>query len=182
LNERGRQQAEALARRLSGMSIGSVHTSDLRRARDTALVAVRPHRLEPLIEPRLRELDFGAWEGHTYEEVRAGYGQALAAWEEDPLVTSPPGGETLQHLSGRLRSFVDDVIRPRDPADRTLLIVAHRGALRVLLCLIQRLPVTAHWQFGMDSASLSVLEMNRRGATIVVLNDTGHLREDAHAG
>lgn len=64
----------------------------------------------------------------------------------------------------------------------TVLLVAHRGSLRVLLCLALGLAPTALWRFRLDAASMSELELYGDTAVLTRLNDTHHLREAAHAG
>jgi broad specificity phosphatase PhoE len=174
LNERGRRQAVLLGRRLAAERISETCASDLRRAWDTARSIATPRP-----EPRLRELNFGDWEGLTYEQVSRAHVSALAGWQEDPLRNAPPGGETLASLGSRLRSFLDEVAR--SASERTLLLVSHRGALRVLLCLVLGLPLTAHWRFLLQPASLSVLDCTETGGVLSSLNDTHHLREDPDA-
>lgn len=170
LNERGRHQAERLARRFAEEHFEVVYASDLRRARDTAVALVGSRGSSPRVEPRLRELYFGDWEGLTYAEV-----QHLNH-------ESPPGGETLAELAARLRSFLDDLGSKHQEGEQTILLVAHRGSLRVLLCLALGLPPAAHWQFRLDPASLSELEWYGETAVLTRLNDVSHLREATYAG
>jgi broad specificity phosphatase PhoE len=174
LNAQGRRQAALLAERLAGVTITAAHTSDLCRASETA-AAITSARAEP----RLRELNFGAWEGLTHAQVAEKYPQDHAAWSTDPLLTAPTGGETLHHLGQRLASFLDELASERN---RTELLVAHRGCLRVFLCLVLKMPLTAQWRFRLDPASISVLEMTSGGAMLAGLNDRHHLGEEGHAG
>jgi alpha-ribazole phosphatase len=188
LSSLGRMHANLLATRLVLERIDAVYVSDLRRAKETAqtLFAKRPLRSHS--DPRLRELHFGAWEGLTYEEVQRDHSCALQAWEEDPLRYAPPGGETLTHLSERVGNFLKELSCLPDQ-DSSILVFAHRGSLRVLICLALGLPTEARWQFHLEPASLSELSWmetrpNRKRSTAILnfLNDTNHLREAVHAG
>lgn len=181
LGRAGHRQAALLAQRLDAEQIHEVHVSDLRRARDTAGAVICSRHLGMRPEPRLRELHFGAWEGLTYEEVRKGHPHALAAWEADALLTAPPGGETLAELAGRVGAFLADLTAAAR-SERPVLVVAHRGSLRVLLCLALGLSPNAWWQFRLEPASVSELDFFSKGAVLNFLNDTHHLREVAHAG
>ena len=80
INDAGRRQAEALARRLAPVTFDRVFTSPLFRARETASLLVRNVAIEA--DPRLREMDYGAWEGRTYEQIA----------ESDGDVPAPLGG------------------------------------------------------------------------------------------
>jgi len=131
-------------------------------------------------DARLRELHFGAWEGLTYDEVQRGYADTLTAWEADPVRTAPPGGETLAQLGERVGAVLAE-LSDQPSSERTVLLVAHRGSLRVLLCLALGRPLEARWQFRLEPASLSELSLDP-GLSLTYLNDTHHLREAAHAG
>ncbi len=185
LSDVGRRQAQALGRRLAAEEIHAVYASDLRRAGETAEIIARsradvgrpPWPMHA--EPRLREMAFGAWEGLTYEEITARDPQGLAAWQADSLHVAPPGGETLTQLAARVRSLLDDVVAAHSgqasAPSRCVLLVAHGGLLRVLLCLALGLAADFHWRFHLDVASLSALLLYDTDAVLVGLNDTHHL-------
>lgn len=173
LSDAGQRQAVMLARRLAREEIHAVYASDLQRAWETAVTIAAPHGLPVRAETRLREMDFGDWEGLTYEEVQERYPQALAAWEADPLNVAPPGGETLVQVVARVQSLLDDIVRVHP--DQTVLLVGHGGPLRVLLCVAMGLDPRVHWQFRLGIASLSELCLYDGGAMLTGLNDTHHL-------
>ena len=174
LGETGRRQAAALAQRLAQEEeLHALYASDLQRAWETATVIAQPHGLPVRSEPRLREIDFGAWDGLTYSEIGQRYPQPLAAWEADPLSAGPPGGENLSRVTARVRAALDDVAR--DHQDQTVLLVAHGGSLQALLCLALGLVPRARWQFRLDAASLSELRLYEEDAVLACLNDTCHL-------
>jgi alpha-ribazole phosphatase len=133
--------ADLLAERLAGERIDEIHTSDLRRAWETARAAADARRLPLRFDARLRELNFGIWQGLTYDEMRHAHPEALAAWEADPLRVAPPGGETLAQLAARISAFLGGLTKAAP--DRTVLVVAHKGSLQVLLCLALGLPPQA---------------------------------------
>lgn len=176
LNETGRQQAQALAARLSDLQFDVVYASDLRRAAETAHIFLRRSDLCPAfhLDARLREIHFGAWEGCTYDEIKAKFPAALAAWEADVYTNAPPGGESLRHLAERVRSFLDDLRAAHDA--QTVLLVAHGGVLQTLICFALALPPTMYWQFSLSPASLSELAFYPAGAILNLLNDTAHLK------
>lgn len=168
LSDRGRLQAEALVRALARDEIHAVSSSDLRRARETAEAIATPRGLTIRDDPGLRELDFGTWDGLTYAEILARSPEALRLWEVDPAVTPPPGGETLDDLDRRARSSLDRLIV--ENPDRTVLVVAHAGPIRVMLCRALGLPPRSHWQFGVGPGSLSEVIHYPEGAVLARLN------------
>jgi broad specificity phosphatase PhoE len=182
LSEAGKRQAALLAGRLSRERIDVCHASDLRRAVDTAAAIGADRHLVITPDPRLRELHFGDWEGLTYQQTCQLDFQAVLAWETDPMQAAPPGGETLAQLAERVAAFLDAVTGVGRLKFHTALVVAHRGTLRVLLCLLLGLPPTAWWEFRLEPASVSELELFSKGAVLNYLNDTHHLKETANAG
>jgi alpha-ribazole phosphatase len=175
LNAVGQRQARALGRRLAGVAPDALYASDLRRAWDTAQAIAAAGGLAVQPEPRLREIDFGAWEGLTYAQIVQRYPEAVAAWQADPSGVAPPQGEALGDLVARVRAALDALIQ-RHP-EETALLVAHGGVLQVLLCLAFDLDPGRRWQFRLDPASVSELSVYPEGPILSSLNDTGHLRE-----
>ena len=82
-------------------------------------------------DPRLLELDFGAWEGRRWEEIDRA---ALDAWAADPCGFTPPGGEPVAALVARVEAFARDL----RALGRDAVIVTHGGPLRVLLPVLRR--------------------------------------------
>jgi len=170
LNETGRKQAQALAEQLAAEPFDAVYSSDLQRATETADI-IRKSGFQP--DARLREVNFGDWEGLTYDEIKSKHPDTLAAWESDIFKNAPPHGETLEGLAIRVQSMLDELREKHD--DQTVLIVAHGGVLQTLICLALKLPPTMYWQFHLSTASLSEVAFYPAGAILNSLNDTSHL-------
>lgn len=118
LTELGRAQARALAFLADRVWTG-VWSSDLRRAVETAQLA----GLEPTLDERLREIDFGAVEGKHWEELDAATQQAITEFD----TFAPPGGETVAQLNERL----DDFVASLTPGDHV--VFTHGGVIRALV-------------------------------------------------
>lgn len=177
LNETGIHQAEQVAKRLSSKKIDSIYSSDLSRAVETTRICRSGFQpdIPTQSDIRLREVNFGDWEGLTYNEIKEKYPDSLATWERDVYSSSPPNGETLEELAKRVQSFLDDLIRKHN--DQTVLIVAHGGVLQVLVCLALKLSPKMYWQFYLSTASLSEISFYPAGAILNLLNDTSHLEK-----
>ncbi|HXD08987.1 MAG TPA: alpha-ribazole phosphatase [Anaerolineales bacterium] len=172
LNQVGLQQAKALRDRLSAEPIELIYSSDLERAHETAkIIANGKNKLQT--DSRLREVHFGDWEGLTYHEIQEKYPGQLAAWEQDVYKTAPPHGETLEQLAEHTRSILNDLLVNHKAG--TILVVAHGGVIKVLICLALNLPATLYWQFQIAPASLSEIAFYPAGAILNFMNDTSHL-------
>ena len=172
LIEAGSQQATTLANRLSREHIDVLFASDLQRAHETARIIAAQHACEIHVDARLREINFGSWEGLTYDEIKQNEPSTLAAWEADIFTTAAPIGETLNQLTARVESVLNDL--RTHCTDKTILIAAHGGPLQIILCLALDLPPSRYWQFHLAPASLSQIAFYPAGAIINLMNDTCH--------
>lgn len=170
LNEYGRRQARQLQRHLANVPLDTLVASDLSRARETAEIIAMSHGMVVHTDRRLRELHFGHWEGLTYAEIQAKYPEALAPWQENSLRERPPGGESLAEMAQRLADFVGGLKSYADNA--RIAVVAHRGALRSMLCVLLGVPVSRHWEYRLDIASISDVEYVDGKGRMVTLNTT----------
>lgn len=101
-------ELEGLKRELDQVDFAVVYASDLRRCCETLTIA-RPDlaaTLQP--DPRLRELNFGDWEGCTYEELKDN--ETYRAWIDRPEAIIPPGGESWQEFEARVRDIYAELL------------------------------------------------------------------------
>lgn len=131
LNERGRAQARALADELAGDrdSIAAVYSSDLDRARETAEILAARLDLPVVVDPALRERNFGSWEGLMLDELEERWPGAWARWRNG----NEGEGDVEDHmaLARRVRDAIHRLAAAH-PGER-ILVVAHGGAMRVIL-------------------------------------------------
>ncbi|MHC1771255.1 MAG: histidine phosphatase family protein [Flexilinea sp.] len=139
LNESGRQQAESLAALLATQHFAAVYTSDLSRARETAEIIAAPHKISVNVEPRLREINQGEWEGLHFNFIRAQYDDLWKQRFIDPAGVRPPGGETINEVAARIYTAMNDIalLHP----DESVLIVSHGLALALIICKVQASPI-----------------------------------------
>jgi broad specificity phosphatase PhoE len=105
-------------------------SSPLARALETARLMGAP--AEIALEPRLREINYGAWEGRTYADIEAEIGEArLLDMQATGLAYAAPGGETRGDLHLRLADFLDEVAAVGEP----VLAFAHQGVIRGLVAM-----------------------------------------------
>jgi alpha-ribazole phosphatase len=169
----GLQQAEQLRDRLSTKKIDYVYSSDLKRTVTTALTIASIHNLQIVKCPELREIDFGEVEGLNFEEVKEKFPQVSWMWINHDPGLAYPGGESLSELEQRLQAFIDRI--QNHAADDNILIVAHSGVLRTLICQLLDVDMKHRWNIRIDLASLSILETYSGFAVLSLLNDVSHL-------
>ncbi len=131
---------EQLARALAALSASlaadaTIYSSPLRRCRDlAAALAIQRGAAAPLIDPRLSEMDFGAWEMQSWDAIPRGQ---IDAWAADLADYRPGGGETLLEMAARVSAFYADVQRQQ----RDTIVICHAGTMRLLAACHTGLPL-----------------------------------------
>lgn len=140
LTERGREQAQALAHRLAHIELDAVYSSDLQRARDTAVVVAEIQELELRQLPELREVDVGSWSGLTRAEAEERFPEGFARWRD-----GYPGwkdGETYEAMTDRVLEAVDGIAAEHEGG--RILVVSHGGPIRAMHAAALGLDVHAY--------------------------------------
>ena len=131
LNEVGRAQAHELAERLAGETVGSLWTSDLSRAAETAAIVGARIGREPRPDARLREGNRGDWEGRLFVDIAREDPDGYAAWLRAGEQFRFPGGESLREHSDRVAEALTEI---HGTGELPALVICHRGTIRVALC------------------------------------------------
>lgn len=172
LSNIGIKQAGQLRNRLSKEKIDAIYSSTLSRARSTAEIIASGHKPEVNACEELCECNFGYIEGLNFDEIKRLH-PALAEELNNRKTVAFPGGESLEQLNARVQSFLQR-LEDHKP-EETILIVAHGGPLRLIICDLLGLGME-HWlKFHVDLASLSIMETYPRAAVLYLLNDVSHL-------
>jgi probable phosphoglycerate mutase len=131
LNERGREQARALAGEVTRLGIRALYTSQLARARETAEIVGEKLGLEARVDPRFAESWRGEWEGRLIAEIKDEDPQGwTGSMSLDPSFRFP-GGESLEEHGARVEAALADVARGPLPA----LVICHGGTIRRAIAL-----------------------------------------------
>jgi broad specificity phosphatase PhoE len=139
LTPKGLQQAEQLARWAHGAELTQIWCSNLSRAQITAAACTQTTGLAPQVDPRLREVDFGAGEGLTSAEMEAAFPEARRAFTANPATHPLPGGEDPATAVERFTEALLDIAN-QEPEGRVL-VVAHTTAIRLTLCSLLGIPL-----------------------------------------
>jgi broad specificity phosphatase PhoE len=167
-------EIEALARHPSLQRPNKCICSPLKRARQTAEILAEAMGLTIEVNPDLREVDFGQWEGLTFEEIAASEPESVdrwASWEDD---FSFPEGEALCHFFDRVKKSADMIAA--DSA-QTILSVSHGGVIRAMICHFLGLTDRQHVLFDVKHASLTKIELSGSRGVLTELNSIPHLGE-----
>jgi broad specificity phosphatase PhoE len=137
LNDKGREQANALAQELAAEGIELVYTSDLARARETAEIVGARLGANVLLLRELREIDVGEWQGLTWPEIERRYPEGVRSWHERGHGWE--SGETYDELGERVVAALR-CIAAEHPEQRVL-VVGHGGTIRATRAFIEGVSV-----------------------------------------
>ncbi|GAC1465219.1 MAG: alpha-ribazole phosphatase [Ktedonobacteraceae bacterium] len=180
----GRREAHKLASQLQHRPIAAIYSSDLSRAgetaeiiaqklaykkdnettnvlRETARVSLPIHII---LSSTWREINFGVWEGLTYDEIVTSFNEQLGFFT-NPERIAPPQGETLAEVVQRVIPALYEIMQRVHGGE--IVLVSHGGTLRGLLCSLLGMPLRNQWQLHIDTGSLSAIDVS--------LNEHGEL-------
>jgi probable phosphoglycerate mutase len=155
LTDRGEAQGRSLRPLLAPLSFSLVLSSPLARARRTAELAGTP---PPVIDPDLREWDYGGYEGRTTERIRA-YVPGWTVW-----TGTCPGGEAIEQVAARVDRVIERV--RRCPAGSVVAAFGHGHSLRVLAARWVGCDASAGRWLQLDTATLSWLGWEHETAVV----------------
>ncbi len=167
LNENGLHQARVWQQKLKTGLFEKIYSSDLSRARQTALIIAGNHRGKVQLLPALREINLGEWEGLSVTEAQARYPEEWQSREKDLVIFRPPGGESFRDLAVRIGVVFNQIVHG---LEGDILIVAHAGVNRVILCQVLGMDLANLFRLGQDYGSLNLIERNRDDWRVVAMN------------
>ncbi|WP_456333083.1 histidine phosphatase family protein [Fervidibacter sacchari] len=180
LSDEGLAQARKLAARLKDIDITAIYSSPLLRARQTAEAIAACHCVEVKVEPDLREIDYGDWEGLKVVDAAERFPELERLRREDPMRFVAPNGEPMQLFAERVISAIQRIAASH--ADETVCVVAHQTVNRFILCWILQSPHLADFRFWrqlrQDPACVNLLQVREDGMwRVCLVNDICHLME-----
>lgn len=171
LNENGIYLAELTGKALRDVTIDMAFTSPLIRAKHTAQCILAGREVPIIEDERLIEISFGIYEGCCYAEENR---QVPQQWIENFFhapqdYVAAPGGESLDDVEKRTRSFMEDICSRKELQDKTILVSTHGCALRGLLNSIRESNREDYWHGGVSkNCAVSIVTCNRGEKPVLV--------------
>ncbi len=153
LNEEGYRQAKCISDFLAREEIETVYSSPLSRALKTATLIAEKHDLELCVEHGLMEIDFGEWEGRSYNELKKEEQDFAQRWFYSPDTITIPGGESYSDFKERVLKGYGRIRR----VEKNIAIVTHAGVIRVIVATLLDMPAANIARLKLSPASLTVL-------------------------
>lgn len=165
LSEKGVMQAEDLADILQDISFDAVISSSLIRSVITAAIISGYTPDEIIKDDRLRELNFGEWEGLHYGEITEKYKEEWNKWGSDWKNSAPPGGESFFEIYIRVKSSIEDILK--EHKGKRVLVVSHQGTMRIIPMVLLGLTEEAYWSFTAEQGRYSRYDIDEKGHCII---------------
>jgi phosphoserine phosphatase len=174
LTPTGLGQAALLAKRIAlQWKPAAIYTSGLQRCVVTGAKIGEAVGVKPVVLDGLMDLDYGAWQMRTHDEVKAEAPEAFRMWHAAPHLVRFPGGESLQDLVSRTSDALRTLLARH--AGQTMVMVGHDSVNRALLLQLLDQPLAAYWKLAQDPCTLNEVDIEAEKIVIRRINDTSHL-------
>ncbi|MGL4369531.1 MAG: histidine phosphatase family protein, partial [Spirochaetota bacterium] len=175
-SEKGILQARSLAARMSAVKLDKIYSSPTGRALYTAQQVHAHHSCELVTDDRLREISLGRWEGMLESDLREQDGQRYHNFWKDPARYITDGGENFADVGRRMKDFLDETALREE--GKTIFVVSHTVAIRMLCSVIKNLPVADLWKDPeLKPTSVTRIDISADSAEIISWADSSHLAE-----
>ena len=165
LSEEGRRQIENLRSSLGDMEIDGLLASPMLRC--TQSVDLLGLGLPVQLDPDLREIDFGRWEGKSFAEIEAQDPELVRHWAAGVDDFRFPEGETTVGFAGRVEAVKNRLLTSDA---QTLLLLSHGGVIRALICALLGLSLDKYLLFQVAKGRYSTMELENGGGVLTGFN------------
>ena len=174
LTPQGMAEAKALAARIAATwKPVTVYTSALQRCVVTGTMIAKACGCTATPLKGLMDIDYGAWQMRTHEEIKAEAPQAYRLWKTAPQRVRFPEGESLQDLVARTADVLRLVLERH--ANDTVVMVGHDSVNRAILLQLLDQPMSAYWRWAQSPCTLNEIDLEGIEVRIERINDTSHL-------
>ncbi|WP_415875240.1 histidine phosphatase family protein [Clostridium sp.] len=163
LTEKGKAKILQIKKLLEKYNYEEIYYSPYKRAVDT----IHYLDLEGKEDNRIREIDFGIFEGKTFEEISKIYPEETKLWIEDIYNYRIPKGESLLDVYNRVSEFLEELCK----MNKSVLLVTHDSVIRLALCWVFDEPLY-FYRFKVDNVSITTITVNEGYKYINRLNQT----------
>jgi len=154
----------SVARRVN--AAGRVFSSDLARAAESARLIAAVGGVTVTHDARLREMDFGAWNGEAWSTIERRDPERFSTWMAGWTTEATPGGERLADVVRRAAEWLGEIVVGRTRPGETVLVVSHAGWIRAAVAHLQRAPMAQLFDLNVDHAHATVVDLAPDGVRV----------------
>ena len=170
LSTRGHRQAAALANYLHRIKLDALYASPMKRVQQTLAPFLVNGAPRPVLQPELREVDFGIWTSLSFDEVQTRFGISVSAWLDQLEGGTIPGAESAEVFRARVEPCLRDILALHP--GQQVAIACHGGVIRMLLAILFGWPLSRMATFEFDYASLTQVAWRPPQARLQLVNFT----------
>jgi probable phosphomutase (TIGR03848 family) len=170
LNERGRVQAESLAKHLQPVKLQAIYTSPLERAVETAEPLARAKGLPLLKRAGLTEVDVGRWQGQSLRLLRRR--KLWQTVQHVPSMARFPEGESFTEAQARAVAELENILREHKSRGAAVACFSHSDIIKLIIAHYLGLSLDLFQRLTIHPASISLLHMGDGFARILSVNDS----------
>lgn len=168
LNDKGRQQAQALGEALKDVPLKALYSSPLERALETAEPIAKARNLPILQEPDLKDPNVGTWQGKSLKVLRL-----TKVWkivQSAPSRFQFPEGESFINVQARITAVLEKIVKKHSKPDHIVAVVFHADPIKLAIAHFIGLPLDHFQRLSCDPGSVSALHVGDMGAHLLKLN------------
>jgi alpha-ribazole phosphatase len=163
-------QMERVAKHLESEPLAAIYASPLRRATESASIIASLHACGVEQNAGLREINFGDFEGLTYDEIAARHPELYRQWMDTPTEIQFPNGENFSEMRARVLCAFESIRRSRE--GQTIAIVTHSGVIRIVISWALQMPNDCIFRIAQDYGAMNMLGFVDGIATVQSMNVT----------
>ena len=167
LSDKGRARLQKASQFLTHFNFDHIYTSALSRCIESGNIIAAQHNMKTEIADAFNEINFGIWEGRSFEEIDEENPTEFRRWVKDPDIHTPPQGEPL--VNAQLRSvgiFKEMINRHRG---QNIAIVTHAGILRLIFASILGMKISAIFRIAQDYGCINIIDIYRDDIPVIKL-------------
>lgn len=181
LSRTGISRIHGAAAFLSAFTLDRIYTSTLSRSIDSGRIIAASQGLDIEVAPAFDEVDFGVWEGLSFEEIRERYPEDLRLWLKDPAAYPPPRGESFRSAQKRSMGALRKIIA--EHRGQQIAVVAHAGILRIMIFALLDMRLRKLFRMGQGYGGINIIDIHEDGVVVAdLLNFTYYQNGAAPAG
>ena len=168
LSEVGDSQVKKLTEYFRNEKIDEIYTTGFSRTKNTIKEIAKKKSIEPIVVDSFNEINFGDFEGIGFEDIKKNCPEEFKKMINEGSEYTYPGGESLKDTYYRVAKSIDEVLNEKE--GKVILICAHGGTIRNILAYLICNDYNNHWNFRIDNASITEIEIEDGFAILNKLN------------
>lgn len=174
LSENGKLQANKLAEFLKDEKIDIIYTTPFSRTKETVKELAKIKNIQIEESDLLNEINFGDFEGLSFKKVEKDYPEEFEKIIKDGFEYKYPNGESLIDTFHRVGNQIEIILEKNE--EKNIMICSHGGTIRNIISYLLCNDYKYHWNFRVDNASITEIEINNNFAVINKMNDTTYFK------